>query len=244
MKIINFKKKKLNTYELTLSNNESVILYDDIILKYNLLITKELDTKLLNTIKEDNNKYFVYYESLKYISKKMCTETEVRKKFKEFSSTTLDYVINRLRKEKYINDDIYIKSYINDSINLKGNGPLKIKRELSNLNFNTSLIDKYLLNIDDDIWVDKINKIIEKKINSNHTDSAFILKNKIIDYLKNNGYPYELINSAISNYEFIDNPSIYEKEYNKVKNKYGKKYSGVELDYKINSYIYNKGFRK
>ena len=41
MKIISYKKIKQNKYEVTLSNNESVLLYDDIILKYELLTKKE-----------------------------------------------------------------------------------------------------------------------------------------------------------------------------------------------------------
>ena len=40
MKIKKISKKRNNLYELTLDNNEKISLYDDIILKYNLLITK------------------------------------------------------------------------------------------------------------------------------------------------------------------------------------------------------------
>ena len=46
MKIISYKKIKQNKYEVTLSNNESVLLYDDIILKYELLTKKEIDNEM------------------------------------------------------------------------------------------------------------------------------------------------------------------------------------------------------
>ena len=54
MKIINYKKKKTNIYEITLSNSEKISLYDDVILKYDLLLKKELNDKLKMKIYEEN----------------------------------------------------------------------------------------------------------------------------------------------------------------------------------------------
>ena len=45
MKIEKFKKKKNNIYEIILSDNTSLSFYDDTILKYNLLLTKDIYTK-------------------------------------------------------------------------------------------------------------------------------------------------------------------------------------------------------
>ena len=41
MKIIKYTKKNKNTYEITLENKEIITIYDELILKYDLLITKE-----------------------------------------------------------------------------------------------------------------------------------------------------------------------------------------------------------
>ena len=102
MKIISYKKKNINTYEVTLSNNESVVLYEDIILKYELLLKKDITKIELGKAKNENEKYFIYYEALKYISKKMRTEKEIRNKFKEYQKDSLNYAIERLKKEKYL----------------------------------------------------------------------------------------------------------------------------------------------
>lgn len=51
VKIKSFKKGKKNSYTIDfVGNQESVVLYDDVILKNNLLIKKELDTELLKKI--------------------------------------------------------------------------------------------------------------------------------------------------------------------------------------------------
>ena len=53
MKIKKISKKKNNLYEITLDNKETINLYDDIILKYNLLLTKEIND--LENIINDNS---------------------------------------------------------------------------------------------------------------------------------------------------------------------------------------------
>ena len=66
MKIIKYTKKSANKYNILLENQESVSLYSDLILKYNLLIIKEIDKNTLEAIKKDNLKLELYYKTLKY----------------------------------------------------------------------------------------------------------------------------------------------------------------------------------
>ena len=51
MKIIKYTKKSANKYNILLENQESISLYSDLILKYNLLILKEIDKNTLEAIK-------------------------------------------------------------------------------------------------------------------------------------------------------------------------------------------------
>ncbi len=109
MKIISYKKIKQNKYEVTLSNNESVLLYDDIILKYELLTKKEIDNQKLKEIILDNSKYDLYYAMLKDISKKFRTEKELRTKFKDYdnevgySERTNEVIEPLLSKQWFVN---------------------------------------------------------------------------------------------------------------------------------------------
>lgn len=243
MKIKSYKKKKNNLYEIALSNNEKISLYDDVILKYELLLTKEIDEKLLKEICNYNEKIEGYNIALKYLNTKLRTKKEIRKKLNNYSNGTIDFVIDKLKSDGYLNDSLYIKSYINDEINLKLSGPNKILNDLKKLGFKDEDILNYLNTIDKDIWLNKINKYALKKINSNHNLSGIILKQKLFTDLYNKGFNKEDINLIIDNIEFIDNPLIKEKEYNKLKTKLSKKYSGEELEYYIKMNMYKKGFK-
>lgn len=243
MKIIKYKKKKNNLYEITLSNNESISLYDDVILKYELLLKKEIDDKLLKEIIKENKKIESYNIALKFLNTKLRTEKEIKNKLNNYDIDSINYTINRLKENGYLNDELYIKSYINDSINLKLIGQNKIRYELKKLNFNDTMINKYLDNFDSDIWLQKIRKIINKKIASNHNLSGMILKKKIISELISKGFINEQISLVIEEFSFNDNNYIKEKEYNKIKNKLSKKYNKEELEYHINIELKKKGFK-
>ena len=78
MEIIKYKKDKDNTYKVYI-DDEIVILYDDVIVKYNLLVNKDLTDELYEEIMQYNNFLDGYYKAIKYINTKLRTELEIRK---------------------------------------------------------------------------------------------------------------------------------------------------------------------
>ena len=47
MNIVKFKKKNKEQYELILDNDEKLVVYEDVIIKYNLLSNKKLSSDIL-----------------------------------------------------------------------------------------------------------------------------------------------------------------------------------------------------
>ena len=70
-------KLKNNKYEVLIDETK-VVLYDDIIVKYSLLLNKEISKNELDKIVEENNKLDSYYKALKYISVKLRTKKEIK----------------------------------------------------------------------------------------------------------------------------------------------------------------------
>ena len=123
--------------------------------------------------------------------------------------------------KKYLNDEVYIKSFINDKINLSNIGPYKIKLELMS-DFKEEKIEEELSKISEEIWIEKIKKIISKKEKLNNKLSAVALKKKIKNDLINLGYDIKLIDSYLvineeDDYEIIKKEFI--KQYMKHKKK-------------------------
>lgn len=235
-------KTKSGKYKVKV-DDEIINTYDDVLINNKLIYKKEIDNNMLEKINKDNLYYDAYNKTLSYILKHQRALSEVRKYLDKFEITDIDKdkIIEKLKDNGLVNDIQYVKSYISDSINLSKDGPNKIKKYLIDKNIDETIIDEELSKIDENILIDKVLKIMNKKFNSNTKYSKYQLKQKISLELINLGYDKDLIDSLINNFDFNEN-DLLENEYNKIYNKLSKKYEGYELSNKIKQKLYSKGF--
>lgn len=243
MKIIRYKKMSKGRYKLTLDNTE-LILYEDVILKNDLLRTSNINLELLEKVMNENVYYEIYNMALTYIEIKMRTSKEIKDYLnkKNFNTKLIDEVLDRLNKEGYLNEEKYIDAFVNDKVNLTNWGPYKIKKSLLDLELDETLINNKLNTINENIWNGKIEKIINKKLNSLKNKSNYMIKNKLKIDLYNLGYDNNSIEENLNNLNLNNNENI-KKEYSKAYNKYSKKYMDQELYQKVKSYLYRKGYK-
>lgn len=244
MKIKSFKKLKDNRYKIKIENEEDIILYDDIILKYGLLLTKKITEKELNVIQKENTSLECYYKAIKYLAGKNRSKKEVISYLKRFQyeSKDIDYAIMKLEEKNYLNEDNYLTAYINDQIHLTNNGPLKIKRKLIDLGLTESDIDIKLNQVDNKIWQEKLEKIINKKVSSNKKDGANKIKEKILYNCINEGFKKEDILNILEKIQMPNNSNALEKEANKLYIKLSRKYENKELYFQLKGKLLTKGF--
>lgn len=242
MKIIKITRKKNGLYEIILSDKTSLSFYDDTIIKYNLLKPQEINQKELEEIILYNDEIKAFNIALKYITSKLRTKKEIIKKLKDYDNVIVDKVIKKLENYGYLNDDLYIKSYVADQVNLKLNGPRKIKKDLVKLGFNVSKVKEVIDNYDKEIWTIKAKKVINKKINSNHKLSNNMLKNKLRNDLIKLGYDNGIIEICLEDIILNDDNDILVSEFNKEYKKLIRKYDGNALNTKLKYNLYKKGF--
>ena len=319
MKILKYTKLKSNQYKLLLDNDLEIKLYDDVIVKYDLIRNKELDDKKLEEITNYNNELEAYYKAIKYITTRLRTEKEIYKKLSndydnkiinktikklkeekylnndiylkcyvddqvllnnigpnkikdnllklglyeedinnylegisrevwieklenDYDKKIILKTIKRLKDEKYLNNDIYLKCYVDDQVLLNNIGPNKIKENLLKLGLYEEDVNDYLNRIDRSVWINKLEKIISKKINSNHSYSINKLKEKLLYDLSREGFYKNMIEEVIDKSTFNNDNNLLEKEYDKLYNKLSKKYESKELEYQIKNKLLQKGF--
>ena len=245
MEIERFKKKNKNEYTIYFKNNSNINLYEETIINFNIIGKKKINKEELDKIILYNQKYEAYYKALKDLTSKLRTEKELRIKLEKnnYTQNNIDYAINKLKEQGYLNKELYLKSFIADQIHLTLNGPNKIIYNLEKLGFEKTEIDSYMDLLNNNLWLEKINNIIIKKEKLNNNLSISLLKNKIYRDLLVLGYNQELIDQAINEYEFKENPKILEKEIKKIKKRYQNKYNGEELKKVIKNKLYQKRFK-
>ena len=219
MKINKFKKVGKNKYKIIFDNTD-LTLYEDVILKYDLLIKKDVYLDLIDKIIEENKYEDAFESSVSYIEIKMRNKKEIidylRKK--EFNESHINYAVNKLNKLNLLNEKRYIEAYINDKVNLTLDGPYKIRKALLDYDLSENDIDNYLNTFSSDIWESKLNKIINKKKSLMKNKSYTMFINKLKLDLYNMGYDKYMIDNMLMNIEYSSN--AIDKEIEKAKKKF------------------------
>lgn len=204
MKIEKYKKIKEDLYRVLLDNGEIIDIYEDVILANNLLYKSEIDQNLLDKINIENNYQLAYNISVKYIMVRLRSINEIKVYLtkKGYSKDVIDKVIEKLIKNKLLDDEIFTKAYINDKLNFTNVGKYKLISELTTkMKVDNSVVYNVLESYEE-VWNGRIDKLINKYLKSNKKYRGNTLKNKLYIYLVNLGYDKDKVISVLNNYDF------------------------------------------
>lgn len=174
----------------------------EIIYKYHLKDGVILSEEELNEILFENKKLTCFSVALKYVSKSLKTEKQVRDYLlkNEYPLELVDLAVKKLAEYKYIDDAAYAKSYFNTYSQTKG---IKlIKNELKNKGIKNEILQEVFEDVSDNI--DVISKIVQKKL-KNCVVFDQKQKEKLIRSLISKGYDYSDIKRVLSDYK-IESP--------------------------------------
>lgn len=153
-----------------------------------------------------NNSIPVEFQSAYFKIEHYCASQEhcafdVKRKLtlQNIPSEIIDKIIEKLINSNFINHDRYCEAFTNDHFRIKKWGRLKIKAALKAKFLPTQSINQSLEQIDDEIYLENLKYLIERKKRelANEKDSQK-KKAKLLRYLASNGYESDLI------YERID----------------------------------------
>ncbi len=244
MTIKMFKMKQKGLYELVMDNGKVYSFYEEIILKYELLLSKKIEDKLLPSLLEENKKYECYYKGLERLNKKAETRDSLARYLlsKGYTDSEIEFVTEKLESQGYLNDSNYASSYVNNKVLTTSWGKGKIKKQLLQKGVSENDCDNALESYSKDIELEKLVKRINKKIRSNHDKSNRVLKMRLESDLVSEGFSKELISKALSEADFSDDSEIAKRTYEKLLIKLGRKYEGRELGYKVKQKMTSLGF--
>ncbi len=129
---------------------------------------------------------------LKYTLYKKRSEAEIKRKFAEFSSEMLDNVIEELKENGYIDDNIYIEKTVKEYQRLKNLSIKELEYKLLSKGINKKDIENYIYNNKEELLEYEINSaknIFLKK-------QTIMEKDEIISYLNKKGYLSDSIKLA------------------------------------------------
>lgn len=125
-------------------------------------------------------------------------ESEVRDKLYQWQcpSAWMDTIIDYLYDNNYLNDERYCHAFVHDKFTYQSWGPVKIKAMLSAKRLPSALIQKALLDIDENDLDRTLNHLIEQKKSTG--------RERLVRFLLQRGFTYEQIRSKISLSDLTD----------------------------------------
>ena len=199
IKISKYEKIGIDKYRIYLDNGEIIDTYDNVILENELLLKKEIDNNLYNKINKETTLEEQYLSSKKYVEYRLRSTKEIKDylKKKNIEENNIELIIDKLTKNKYLDDDNYCKCFINDKLKFTNKGTYQIIEELKQNGISSSIIDKYYYLLDEDIMNERINNLIDKNLKNNN--DKLKLRNKLYNNLVRLGYPIDLVISNLNN---------------------------------------------
>ena len=226
-KVTDLKRLRNHQYLVSLvmdKKEETVIVAEETLLRCNLLSPRQITKSEYTMLKKSQDTDLLYHKAIKFVDYQMRTISEVKKHLRKTSpdESAINKIIERLKKQKFLDDIRYANQYVTQKIEFDLIGPRGIKQKLIQKGIHFDLIDAELIRYTDEIQYNKIYELIQKEtkhsIRKPYLKAVNSLKRKCVS----KGFDLSIINSSIQSYSDViqdscDEESMLTIEFNRLK---------------------------
>jgi len=239
------KVKRYKTHVNVYIDGEKIELSNDVFTSFYLYKGKNISDKEYRQLldKIDNEKYLSY--ALRLLSDHLYSEWKIREKLyaKEASKKQVDEVISYLKKNGFIDDQLFIEEYL-EYAERNNIGKNKIKENLSRKGIFQEDIDK--IRFSESKELAKAKRVLPKLVKRYEKYNAKSQKEHVINALVREGFDLDVALEVTSELSLLDNKkeqALLKKDYELVRTRYSRKYKGKELREKILASLLRKGYK-
>jgi regulatory protein len=160
---------------------------DIALLDLGLKVGQQITAEELKEIEESSVLDKYYQKTLNLISLRPRSSKEIHDYLKRNDCPTpkIEIILNKLTKNKYINDQAFAESWIRNRLLLKPSSLRKLKLELRQKGINNEMIEKAIVDLEADDTSTLIKLIDKKRKLTKYRDD-----NKLTQYLISQGFNY------------------------------------------------------
>ena len=135
-----------------------------------------------------------------YCSRAERSEFDVRRKLValQLSEEEINNIIAKLKKERFLDEERFCRSFINDKIRFNKWGETKIRYELRKRNIPESVFGLILRELSGDTFLPQLMQILSVKAQSLKDKSDFDKRNKLIRFALGRGYPMDMVIKSVN----------------------------------------------
>ena len=135
----------------------------------------------------------------------LCSRSEqcsvdIRKKMVayEIMDELVEEIISKLKEEKFLDDERYVKAYISDKFRLNKWGRIKLRYYLKAKGLQDSVIEKGLHEIDESEYKKVLIATLKEKAKKTKSDNKYEKIGQIIRFAQSRGFEPEMIHRYLS----------------------------------------------
>nr|WP_156291709.1 recombination regulator RecX [Oceanobacillus salinisoli] len=249
---ITTQKKRKDRYNIYLTNGEkeeyAFSVDEAVLVEFRLRKGMELNDSTIEALVEKDTIQKSYSMAINYLSYRMRTKKEMRDYLvkKEVELEHIGIILERLTKEKLINDKQFAEMFVRTRMNTSSKGPLLIKKELMEKGVSSGIASEAIELYPYEAQFEKISKFLEKKLSTSKKESFKQQLQKLQGNLLQKGFSQTVITDALSE---MDGEKDSEAEWDamvyqgdKLVRKHSRKHEGFALQQKVKEGLYRKGF--
>ena len=140
-------------------------------------------------------------------------QQEMRDKMRrwELDETVQNRIIDRLIKERYIDDERYARAFVKDKIRYNKWGRRKVQQALWQKHIDADIQQQVLDEIDEKEYLDILRPLLKQKRKSIKAESDYELNQKLIRFALGRGFDFDIIRQCL-NVDDIDIEDIDDDE--------------------------------
>jgi len=199
---ISLKEKIKNRYVITLSNNNTFEVSEDVLIDKSLYLNKEIYKADLDKILLSESFSDIRESALVFLSYRMRSKKEMYQKLvkKGYKNDMVLETISDFENKGWLDDEKFGLAYSREQINRNSLGPIALKYKLKQFLDSEDLIQQISSAIYSEIEIEEIIKTVLFRYKASVIADDKRLKRKLINKLKRKGHYWQDIDSVLNNY--------------------------------------------
>ena len=138
-------------------------------------------------------------------------EQEMRDRMKrwELDETVQNRIVDRLTKERYIDNERYARAFVKDKIRYNKWGRRKVQQALWMKRIDNDIQQRVLDEIDEKEYLDVLRPLLKQKRKSIKADSDYELNQKLVRFALSRGFTFDIIRQCLN----VDEIEEYEEDF-------------------------------
>lgn len=193
---ISFEKKK---FHILFDSGEEIEISEETLIEFGLYKGQEVEVEIIDKLKFEDEKTEALLLSYRFLQRNKTEKQLIDYLYKnKISGEIIDTVIPILNEKKYLNDEDYARRYLNDAMNIKKYGKIKIIYMLRSKGIKNDIIEKIMRDYDYELEYLNAEDLLSKKLDAEEKDPKKI--NSAKKYLQGRGFEFEIINFAVDEF--------------------------------------------